>query len=484
LIDVGSATQDPFLVVLDPGTLGIYAALSYCWGLHQPVTLKTAMLKDRLPSFPIQQLSATLRDAMLICRELGFQYIWIDTLCIIQDSPNGTDWMIESGMMDTVYGNAAITIAASAAKEASEGMLHKFPVARHLEGCTVPYRLEDGRVGKVYIHFHPYEINSHQPIAKRAWTFQESLLSPRLLSYGTNQLAWKCKQGTLCANTQASDSVDARILDSLKWKNIVLEFTSRNLTVSSDRLAALSGYAKSVFLKSKSSPMAETQLGSSYLAGLWSHNILHDLLWKSVFPWKYRPVVYRAPTWSWASIDSPVHFIDRGPTLHSNIEILNFSVAVSEHDPFGSLQQSPPSYIKLRGHVKSAAGLPVQFSRTQQFPPSEFTIDYYQGPAGLSQGHNLFSVIFDTLETAERIVFYLEKQQNMDAIFFSRACPLWFLKLTDTQALILAPMVHKELESTEHVFVRVGILTAIYTTLGSFGTWYDDVEEPMIITLL
>lgn len=271
------------------------------------------MLKDGLQSFPIQQLPATLRDAIVICRELGFQYIWIDALCIIQNSPNGEDWVIGSGMMDAVYGNAAITIAASAAKDSSEGML---PAARKPDLCAVPYRLEDGRIGKAYIHFHPYEISSSQPLANRAWTLQESLLSPRILSYQSNQLVWKCKQGRLCANTPADTT---RNLDSLKWRDIIYQYTSRNMTFSSDRLAALSGYAKSVSFKTESSHSEGTPPVSSYPAGLWSDSILHDLLWRVSFPWKYRPAPYRAPTWSWASIDSPVHFIDREPTVHSNL---------------------------------------------------------------------------------------------------------------------------------------------------------------------
>jgi hypothetical protein len=489
LIDVGSTSQDPSLVVPEPDTLGLYVALSYCWGLGQPVTLKGAMLEDGLPSFPIDKLPATLRDAIVICRKLGYQYIWIDAFCIIQDSPDGADWNIESGMMDRVYSNATITIAASAAKEAGEGILQRFPKPRsitlnqnliHSDSCAVPFHLEDGRVGKASIYFHPHEINTHQPLNTRAWTLKESLLSPRILSYQSNQLVWKCKKGRICANTPSD--IIYQSVDSLKWNDIVYQFTSRSMTVSSDRLAALSGYAKSVYLKSEASKINETQQ-RHYLAGLWSDSILDDLMWRCSYPWKYRPATYRAPSWSWASNDSHVHFVDRVPASCSNVNILDVSLAVSGLNPFGSLKPSPPSYIKLRGHIKRVAGLPVELRRMQQLPVSEFTVDCYQGLVGESQGHNKFGVSLDTLETAQEIVYHFQRVPG-NSIIFSNSCPLRFLKMTDTQALIVEPTLNDELLVNEHVFRRVGILTAIYQTLGGFGTWFDDVEEPAVITLL
>jgi hypothetical protein len=95
------------------------------WNIHRTklllelVTFTRASLDNGLPSFPIQNLPTTLRDAITICRNLNFQYLWIDALCIIQDSLLGEDWVIEFGKM---YGNAALTIAASGAQDTSEGV--------------------------------------------------------------------------------------------------------------------------------------------------------------------------------------------------------------------------------------------------------------------------------------------------------------------------------------------------------------------------
>ena len=267
------------------------------------------------------------------------------------------------------------------------------------------------------------------------------------------------------------------------------QFTIRSMTVSSDRLAALSGYAKSVYLKSEASKINETQL-RHYLAGIWSDSILDDVLWRCSYPWKYRPATYRAPSWSWASNDSHVHFVDRVPASCSNVNILDVSLALSGLNPFGSLKSSPPSYIRLRGHIKRAAGLPVELRRTQQLPVSEFTVDCYQGPLGKSQGHNKFGVSLDTLETAQENVYHFQRVPGNfqrvpgNSIILSNSCPLWFLRMTDTQALIVEPTLNEELLVNEHVFRRVGILTAIYQTLGGFGPWFDDVKEPAVITLL
>jgi Heterokaryon incompatibility protein (HET) len=107
LIDVGSFGQEPFLVSPPRGTMGMYVALSYCWGSQQPVVLTVAMLQQKTqPIFPLERLPPTLRDAINICRRLAFQYIWIDALCIIQDSPGDEDWISESGCMDKIYGQA------------------------------------------------------------------------------------------------------------------------------------------------------------------------------------------------------------------------------------------------------------------------------------------------------------------------------------------------------------------------------------------
>jgi hypothetical protein len=83
---------------------GQYAVLSYCWGSRkQPILTKDLVDSGNL-KFPIQELPPTIVDALKICRRLGLPYLWVDALCIIQDSPDAHDWVEQSAVMDDIYG--------------------------------------------------------------------------------------------------------------------------------------------------------------------------------------------------------------------------------------------------------------------------------------------------------------------------------------------------------------------------------------------
>jgi hypothetical protein len=93
------------------GTMGQYVALSYCWGLSLPYITATDNLEQHLHEIVFARLPRTLQDSIMIARFSGFDYIWIDCLCILQDDKE--DWGREAARMDDVYSNAALTLAAS-----------------------------------------------------------------------------------------------------------------------------------------------------------------------------------------------------------------------------------------------------------------------------------------------------------------------------------------------------------------------------------
>lgn len=96
-----------------------YVCLSHCWG-NGPVikTTKQNLSSFRLP-IPWQELSRTFRDAIDFAYRLGFIYIWIDSLCIVQDSAE--DWRHEGGRMDSIYANASLTLAATRSMDSTQG---------------------------------------------------------------------------------------------------------------------------------------------------------------------------------------------------------------------------------------------------------------------------------------------------------------------------------------------------------------------------
>lgn len=97
-----------------------YISLSHSWGCEQPLITTTATLEQHKTGIPLSQLPATFRDAVLICRKLGIHYLWIDSLCIIQDSD--VDWQQEASRMASVYRNSYLTVYATASSSPSSGI--------------------------------------------------------------------------------------------------------------------------------------------------------------------------------------------------------------------------------------------------------------------------------------------------------------------------------------------------------------------------
>jgi hypothetical protein len=365
LIDIGNgiSPQTPRLCIPAAGATGRYAALSYCWGTAQNNILTKANLKDKTEEIPSSDLPKTIQDAVEITQKLGLQYLWVDALCIIQDSVQ--DWQRESANMGSIYNNAFFTIQASGAKDTQGGCF--IPRAQQ-EPPPAKLRFElaeDGSLGSVFVRSHPLVDTKMEPLHQRGWTLQESLLSPRILSYGANEMQWECKttnysesgsllqvQGsfpglpkpirTKTKNHLLSvniDTIDPAMERRLTWSYIVRDYASRQLTFAQDKLPALSGLARYI---------SHTRPGDTYLAGLWKSELVGNLLWgvlKGV-----RPSIYRAPSWSWAALDGEITVFDNAYTSAGEYcEALNASTIPSGADLFG---QVSAGIITLRGQLK------------------------------------------------------------------------------------------------------------------------------------
>lgn len=155
-----------------------YATLSYCQGLEPFIMLTSKTIDTFLIAIPECELPKTFRDAILIARGLKVSYIWINALCIIQR--DSRDWHLEAGRMHSVYGGSQVTIAAS-----SETTVRRGCVERSIDDTNgVHVRITTGRHCRRQHFYKPinYEdITTNSALAKRAWAFQERLLSPRTL---------------------------------------------------------------------------------------------------------------------------------------------------------------------------------------------------------------------------------------------------------------------------------------------------------------
>ena len=123
-----------------------YATLSHSWGKQEFLTLTKALLDSFMVEIPITELTKTFQDAIFITRRLGFDYLWIDSLCIIQDSVE--DWEAESFLMSNVYGGSTLNIAAASAIDGSKGCFPELPPQRRkarlessfaVDDCTIKY---------------------------------------------------------------------------------------------------------------------------------------------------------------------------------------------------------------------------------------------------------------------------------------------------------------------------------------------------------
>jgi hypothetical protein len=172
-----------------------YTTLSHCWGKIEIRKLTNANLLDSIKGFNIDELPKTFQDAIAITRRLKVRYLWIDSLCIIQDSVE--DWNDESSKMEDVYANGFCNIAATGAPDGRTGcFVERNPVLA--QAC----RISNESVHKSSLRRGgPYDFVTEDlrsdgilgaPLNRRAWVVQERMLSPRIIHFGKNQVFWEC----------------------------------------------------------------------------------------------------------------------------------------------------------------------------------------------------------------------------------------------------------------------------------------------------
>lgn len=326
LIDVGEpslARCAKLCVVAELPQRPTYLTLSHCWG-------GADIAKLTLESFPAlkidldeQHLPNTFKDALHITRSLGYQYLWIDSLCIFQDSKE--DWAAESAVMGDIYRNSVLTIAALWGRNSRSGCF-----ARRNPLCQLPCRLNNATRSfyvqadctKDWASFGP-KTKGTAPLHTRGWVMQEHILSPRTLYYGSS-LGWDCIESStsesspymverhglrttdslcfklwfenLCAVgthplTTVENELDLSHFHGF-WSDIISSYSYCLLTRSTDRLAAISGIMNSI----------QRTTGLTSVAGMWKECLLQDMLWRTTTPATRLPIDL-APTWSWASVD-------------------------------------------------------------------------------------------------------------------------------------------------------------------------------------
>ncbi|KAF4993775.1 hypothetical protein FGRMN_6249 [Fusarium graminum] len=227
-----------------------FATLSYVGGKRQFLRLVKANV-DELETagcLGTLDLPSTIRDAITVCEKLHIGHLWIDSLCIIQDDEAVMLEVVDK--MDSIYGESILTIVAATGSDAFSGIPGVRPRTRFLEQQELEIRgvqfidSVDAHQFRMQTKFEEPQWISGTPWARRAWTFQEALVSRRALFFTSEQVYWSCRAGLLSEDTtdylnlKGGYDCNGNRMDSEFWpsdyEDIALTFSTRRLTYEAD----------------------------------------------------------------------------------------------------------------------------------------------------------------------------------------------------------------------------------------------------------
>lgn len=309
LIDVGSSKFESLvrLVDLNEGIEGHYTALSYSRerGIRGDLARST-ISPGRSSSIDVATLPKVYHDAMSVTRNLGIRYLWIDALCIPSDDLG--EYVRESSKFAAVYTSAYLTIAATGARDDSEGLFFQ-RTSRSL--VRLAHEGPQNTTGTLLMHLLPLNKEVHrapyvemksEPLLNGVWAFQERVLAPRTIHFASDQIYFECmthfvSEDGLLLNHRTHPTAKklpprgdrSRALS--RWFQTLWDYGDCDPVKASDKLPAMGNIARAF----------QGILEDEYVAGLWKKSLIEGLCWQSL---KCKPVnEYRAPSWSWASVD-------------------------------------------------------------------------------------------------------------------------------------------------------------------------------------
>lgn len=387
LIDLGCEGQETVRLDIS-STPAKYITLSHRWGNTDIFKATKSMIAKLQVGIEIEKLPRKFIEAFTVCRKLGYRYIWIDSLCILQDDDD--DWRAEASLMGNNYANAELNISATGSKDSDSGLF----VQREANLVT-PIKVMISEPGSPFNPGSYYILDpqvwsagvSEAPLNSRGWVFQERLLARRVLHFGQDQLFFECQQKDVCEifplglpttptyscrdlgaapighfkgldpmidgrrarkeRARGRQCVDESLNPYFLWAELVETYSRLQLTKATDKLIAVSGLVK----------LLQTVLSDDqYLAGLWRRHLPYHLLWSKRKHLRHgtNSLDYCAPSWSWASIKDQV---DMYPvSTSSDNEVILVDIVEAEVIPVGEDEtgQLVGGYIKLRGPLQPA----------------------------------------------------------------------------------------------------------------------------------
>ncbi|OBT54527.1 hypothetical protein VE04_05537 [Pseudogymnoascus sp. 24MN13] len=384
LIDV-NLKEGPIRLVQSKikGTWKKYLTLSHRWKDNTVKTTQQSLCAHQ-KRLPLEELSQCFRDAISITKRLGFRYIWIDALCIVQDAP--IEMQRECSHMKDIYQNCTIMLTADRAGHSNSGL---YPIKQVSKEAVLPFRGASGE------QISQFTLSSrrlstfdsdviHGMLSPRGWTLQERVLAPRMLHFGKSQLHWECRTSIWNERTDFKRiSYTPRMLDDAR--EMIAAIGRKNLGIPSSRDMVGTGVGSPNIPSGMTlcPPIAALFMGiirDVFVWGLWNKDLAAGLLW-SVHA--TAPITrLQAPSWSWALIDGELTFYipstKWGRPLRGSLETTCDTISLTDLEgPHGTYQSGrfscrcPVMLVALLASAKIEENEEYPYDHLRQEPNAE-----------------------------------------------------------------------------------------------------------------
>ncbi|EHK39455.1 hypothetical protein TRIATDRAFT_182378, partial [Trichoderma atroviride IMI 206040] len=314
VIDVGKGSLR--LVETRNKIMNDYIALSHCWGIltkEERFCTYSNNIEALKRSIPYDSLPKSFQHAVDVTRLLGVQYLWIDSLCIIQEDKQ--DWELEAAKMEDIFSSAYCTIAACSAASSLDGFLGK-------RNSKISFKLQTSRGPRYLIEpIDNFQEDVEQSVlSKRGWVLQERALSRRTIYFTSNQMYWECGEGIFCETLATLHNSVSQFLSDSDFPNYALShykndriqltqhlyqlYSTLHLTNVTDRPKAILG------LQNR---LARTFQSRADYGVIWIY-LERTLLWQAESPRTMSRISYqecsRVPSWSWMAYTGAIKYMN------------------------------------------------------------------------------------------------------------------------------------------------------------------------------